>query len=88
MPPSARSGHDGLQHFIPVVDAMDVPGREHRPFAVPELVEDKNGVMTDSTKVAVVGCPFLPGPYTGKTGSVLSVGGSASKALMLKASMA
>ncbi len=50
---------------LPTVGAMDVPCTELRPFPGPDLIEDKDGVITDRIKVAVVGCPFLLGPYTG-----------------------
>ena len=52
------SFHHRLKEFLPALGVMDVAGSWRRPFAIPELVERKEG-MTDTFEVPVVGSTLL-----------------------------
>src|ERR671919_2146217 len=48
-----------LQHLPPPISAMYIAWSKQRPFTVPKLIEQEEGVVAHGLEVAVVGSPFL-----------------------------
>lgn len=49
--------HDGNQHIAPFVGAMHVAGAQRTTLKVAKLVEQKQRMITDAAKVAIIGVP-------------------------------
>jgi len=56
----AIAGDDGIEHFLPVLRAVDIPLPEHGPLEVAELVEAEQGMVAGAAEVAVVRRSLLP----------------------------
>src|ERR687892_29363 len=51
-----------LQHLPPPISAMYIAWSKQRPFTVPKLIEQEEGVVAHGLEVAVVGGPCGPAP--------------------------
>ena len=53
------TGHDWLQHTVPIVGAVDLALAKQCTFQISELIEAEQGVIAGAAKVSVVRRAFL-----------------------------
>ena len=53
------ASHDRFQQLLPAIRTVNVAGPKHGIFAISELVEAKQGMVTSASEMAVVGRGFL-----------------------------
>jgi len=51
--------HNRLQDLPPALSTVDIARPQHRPFAIPELVEAKERMIAHTAEVAVIGRSLL-----------------------------
>ena len=51
--------HDWFQQLLPTIRTVHVAGPKHEAFAISELVEAKQGMVTGASEMAIVGRGFL-----------------------------